>query len=64
MNNYRKKPWSQDEDAQLVRLVDRHGPEKWSTIAAEIVNRTGKQCRERWHNHLHPGIRKGPWTQQ
>lgn len=24
--------------------------------------RIGKQCRERWHNHLHPGIKKGAWS--
>ncbi|XP_052117241.1 transcription factor MYB119-like isoform X2 [Arachis duranensis] len=22
----------------------------------------GKQCRERWHNHLQPNLKKGPWT--
>ena len=22
-----------------------------------------KQCRERWHNHLNPGIKKSPWTE-
>lgn len=27
-----------------------------------LQGRIGKQCRERWHNHLHPGIKKDPWT--
>lgn len=27
-----------------------------------LAGRTGKQCRERWHNHLNPGIKKGDWT--
>jgi hypothetical protein len=22
----------------------------------------GKQCRERWFNHLDPAVRKGDWT--
>ena len=26
--------------------------------------RIGKQCRERWHNHLNPNICKAPWTEQ
>ena len=26
--------------------------------------RIGKQCRERWHNHLNPDICKAPWTQE
>jgi hypothetical protein len=34
------------------------GPKKWSQIAAQLPGRTGKQCRERWHNHLNPGINK------
>ena len=24
--------------------------------------RSGKQCRERWHNHLDPGVDKTLWT--
>jgi hypothetical protein len=26
--------------------------------------RAGKQCRERWFNHLDPSIRKTPWTEE
>ncbi len=41
------------------------GPKKWSTIAAQLPGRTGKQCRERWHNHLNPGIIKDKnWSRQ
>jgi myb proto-oncogene protein len=28
------------------------------------IVRTGKQCRERWLNHLRPNIDKGHWTIQ
>lgn len=32
-------------------------------ISSKInIKRTGKQCRERYHNHLRPNIRKGDWT--
>jgi len=24
--------------------------------------RSGKQCRERWHNHLSPDVRKTKWS--
>ncbi len=27
-------------------------------------NRSGKQCRERWHNHLDPNINKDYWTEK
>ena len=34
-----------------------------SKISAKLdINRTGKQCRERYKNHLCPEIKKGDWT--
>lgn len=27
-------------------------------------DRVGKQCRERWHNHLNPEIKKFEWTEK
>jgi len=31
-------------------------------VASQLPGRTGKQCRERWHNQLDEGIRKDAWT--
>jgi hypothetical protein len=31
-------------------------------VAARIPGRIGKQCRERWTNHLDPNLKKGGWT--
>lgn len=59
-----KGPWSKEEDEELLQLVDQYGPKKWSTIAQHLPGRIGKQCRERWHNHLNPAINKEAWTQQ
>jgi hypothetical protein len=36
----------------------------WSFIARQLNGRLGKQCRERWYNHLNPDINKRPWTKQ
>ena len=36
---------------------------KWSAIAEKLPGRIGKQCRERWFNHLDPLIRKGDWEE-
>ena len=58
----RSTNWSSDEDACLVKLVERLGAQKWGNIALEMENRNGKQCRERWHNHLDPSIKKEPWS--
>jgi hypothetical protein len=49
-----KGPWKPEEDDLIVSLVGIHGARKWSTIAAQLPGRIGKQCRERWHNHLNP----------
>ncbi|KAK7853664.1 transcription factor myb98 [Quercus suber] len=44
--------------------MDRFGRKIWSQIARIITGRVGKQCRERWHNHLRPDIRKDNWTEE
>lgn len=57
-----KGPWTKEEDEVIVQLVNRYGAKKWTTIAEALPGRIGKQCRERWHNHLNPSINKEPWT--
>lgn len=57
-----KGPWTQEEDDIIINMVKKYGPQKWSFIAKELDGRIGKQCRERWHNHLDPQIRKEAWT--
>jgi len=57
-----KGPWTKDEDAKVIELVDKYGPKRWSLIAKHLRGRLGKQCRERWHNHLNPDIKKTAWT--
>jgi len=37
-------------------------PLKWSFIAECVPNRTGKQCRERYYNHLQPAVNHAEWT--
>uniref|UniRef100_A0A0E0FIY6 Uncharacterized protein n=1 Tax=Oryza nivara TaxID=4536 RepID=A0A0E0FIY6_ORYNI len=59
-----KGPWSKEEDEIIVQMVNKLGPKKWSTIAQALPGRIGKQCRERWYNHLNPGINKEAWTQE
>ena len=58
-----KGPWTREEDDTIVHSIQ-SGVTKWSEIAAQIPGRIGKQCRERWFNHLDPTIKKGAWTEQ
>eukprot|EP00736_Rhodelphis_marinus_P009503 Rmarinus@m.26439 len=57
-----KGPWTKEEDEIVIQLVSEYGAKKWSQIAASLPGRIGKQCRERWHNHLNPDIKKTHWT--
>ena len=57
-----KGPWTAEEDATMGRLVDEYGAKKWTIIASHMQGRAGKQCRERWHNHLNPNIRRDAWN--
>jgi hypothetical protein len=57
-----KISWSCEEDAMVREMVRLHGTGRWATIASALPGRNGKQCRERWHNHLDPCIRKDTWT--
>jgi hypothetical protein len=57
-----KENWTETEDKLLISLVQTSGPRNWSKIASNFHSRLGKQCRERWHNHLNPFIVKVKWT--
>ncbi|EDX01845.1 myb protein [Drosophila yakuba] len=59
-----KGPWTRDEDDKVIDLVRSFGPKKWTLIARYLNGRIGKQCRERWHNHLNPNIKKTAWTEE
>lgn len=65
---YKRKLWTVKEDDAITKLVGQIGECNWGTIAERmfkeysIKGRTGKQCRERWHNHLAPDVRKEPLT--
>lgn len=58
-----KGPWTDIEDRLLLYLVSIDGPQRWTSVADHLPGRIGKQCRERWHNHLDPMIkRQAPWS--
>ncbi|KAF8717055.1 hypothetical protein HU200_026166 [Digitaria exilis] len=60
-----KGAWTEEEDSTLKDMVMQFGERKWSTVAQALPGRIGKQCRERWINHLHPDIKKNDiWTEE
>jgi len=59
-----KRVWSKEEDDRLKELVEIHGTKKWTIISEGLNGRSGKQCRERWYNHLETGVKKGDWSEE
>lgn len=65
-----RQVWTTDEDNILMQRIEKHGNKSWTRVAQELNNlvhggrhiRQGKQCRERWFNHLNPDLKKGQWT--
>lgn len=69
MDQRRKSTYIQ-EDTALLDIIQVKKIKKWSTVSKlmeshfKIFARTGKQCRERWHNQLNPSIKNTEWTQE
>jgi len=59
-----RRKWSREEDKQLNVFISKHGTSNWKLAASMYQDRTAKQCRERWINHLDPAIVKGKLSQE
>ena len=55
-----KGSWTPEED-QILREKRHQYGRKWAKIASFLPGRQGKQCRERYVNHLDPDLKKGDW---
>lgn len=63
--NYTKKrtPFTEVEDQLLKKLVNTHGT-NWNLVSHHMIDRSPRQCRDRWMNYLSPEITNAPWTVQ
>jgi hypothetical protein len=65
---FTRRLWQDEEDTAIKTLVAQCGIKKWTLISRRleeeygIKGRSGKQCRERYHNHLSPEVKKEPIT--
>jgi hypothetical protein len=62
ISNFKRGKWSTNEDELIKKWVAQNGAENWGKCAETLIERTGKQCRERWTNVLDPSIIKKGWT--
>jgi hypothetical protein len=56
-----KGSWTRLEDEAIANWVRTQGPANWTKLSETLPGRTGKQCRERWHNGLDPDLNRSPW---
>jgi hypothetical protein len=57
-----KGSWTRAEDEIIISYVEKNGTKKWQKLCALLPGRIGKQCRERWRNHLDPSLNHAQWT--
>ncbi|OHS92963.1 Myb-like DNA-binding domain containing protein [Tritrichomonas foetus] len=57
-----KGSWTREEDETIINYVREHGDKDWAKLALALKGRTGKQCRERFKNHLDTSVKHTAWT--
>ncbi|KAK4734237.1 hypothetical protein R3W88_008498 [Solanum pinnatisectum] len=61
----KKGAWSPEEDQKLKDYVMRFGIWNWNLMPKFAgLSRTGKSCRLRWVNYLHPDVKRGPFSME
>ncbi|CAG8695302.1 6702_t:CDS:2 [Acaulospora morrowiae] len=51
-----------EETEKLKKFVEKNGGKNWKRASYHVGTRDAKQCRERWCNHLMPGVNKSRFT--
>eukprot|EP00820_Chromera_velia_P020495 Cvel_29138.t1-p1 / transcript=Cvel_29138.t1 / gene=Cvel_29138 / organism=Chromera_velia_CCMP2878 / gene_product=Protein rough sheath 2, putative / transcript_product=Protein rough sheath 2, putative / location=Cvel_scaffold3937:1-2575(-) / protein_length=394 / sequence_SO=supercontig / SO=protein_coding / is_pseudo=false len=67
------RKWTPDEDARLEDVMKglpelTHGNIDWKNVAQLMqqsgIDRTARQCKDRWKERLDPHVHRGEWTEQ
>ena len=53
-----------EEDNWLRHLVQIHGEDNWAAVSSQMIDRSPRQCRERYRSYLQPSLKNGPWTNE
>lgn len=60
----RRRIFSAEDDSMLRTIVIQKGIHDWHEVAKCMVDKTARQCRDRWVNYLSPDISFLPWTRE
>jgi hypothetical protein len=55
--------WTAEEDAAIEEWVQEKGTKHWVELAANLPNRTPRECRERWEFHFHRDRPSVKWSE-
>jgi hypothetical protein len=58
---FHKSSWTGEDDKKLLQSIKENGMESWAKVAEGVPHRNGKQCRERYINHLCPTLKHEGW---
>ena len=61
-NKASRIPFTEEEDTKLRNLVKIFGDKCWRVVSLNMVDRTAKQCKDRYFNSLAPNLENGKWT--
>ena len=51
------KEWDENDDARLRQMVQKHGVNKWATIAVEAdFGHNSESCKQRWATFVSPKL--------
>lgn len=60
----RRGAWTPAEDHLLMKYINAHGEGSWRSLPKKAgLERSGKSCRFRWKNYLHPNVKLGNITE-
>jgi myb-related protein len=56
--------FSPTEDQVLLNLIKVYGTHNWNEVAKHLLNRTPKQCRDRFQTYLSPAKNRHAWSKE
>uniref|UniRef100_A0A1A7WAY0 Myeloblastosis oncogene n=1 Tax=Iconisemion striatum TaxID=60296 RepID=A0A1A7WAY0_9TELE len=59
-----KGNWTKEDDEKITEMVAKYGTKNWAAVAKHVNGKVGKQCRDRWYNHLDPFLKKTSWSEE